>query len=405
MSENPILSYDLLRSSVQGAAAAFRSITKLQPAAGPEGKIFPATYSQGRYLAEKRRLTPGADPVDCVLISSVQACANIGEEALLEAVRSGRIELPLIEVDFDDLSPSLRKPLERITSLQAPHRLADAILRDSVLPDGARFSNSVHSKAWGSANTWNATPIYRLAPHALVFGLWGSPKKPGGLGAKFERTIVSEIVAIDTLRVDGREGFRIDPCGASKDVKVVPKEDGSFEVVGASSKKDAKGVRPSEINHGNIPYESANAGIRCRYIEQSTVISLPALRRLKFPLDGNKQSDPAVDGLARTVLAAIGLCAATLASERGMDLRSRCLLHEEELRVWELLDKPGAEPEKLTIDSKNATALLREAVAEAEKAGLVWQKEPIVLKPSKEFGELIRLSQEREVAEEGEVSN
>ena len=356
-------------------------------------------------MTEKRRLNPGADPVDCVLISSVQACANIGEEALLEALRSGRIELPLIEVDFDDLNPSLRKPLERITSLQAPHRLADAILRDSVLPDGARFSNSVHSKAWGSANTWNATPIYRLAPHALVFGLWGSPKKPGGLGAKFERTIVSEIVAIDTLRVDGREGFRIDPCGASKDVKVLPKEDGSFEVVGATGKKDAKGVRPSEINHGNIPYESANAGIRCQYVEQSTVISLPALRRLKFPLDGNKQSDPAVDGLARTVLAAIGLCAATLASERGMDLRSRCLLHEEELRVWELLDKPGAEPERLTIDAKNATALLREAVAEAEKAGLVWQKEPIVLKPSKEFGELIRQSQEREVAEEGEVAS
>ncbi|MGA7236620.1 MAG: type I-U CRISPR-associated RAMP protein Csb1/Cas7u, partial [Bryobacteraceae bacterium] len=230
MSENPILSYENLRSAVQGTAAAFRSITKLQPAAGPEGKIFPATYSQGKYLTEKRRLNPGADPVDCVLISSVQACANIGEEALLEALRSGRIELPLIEVDFDDLNPSLRKPLERITSLQAPHRLADAILRDSVLPDGARFSNSVHSKAWGSANTWNATPIYRLAPHALVFGLWGSPKKPGGLGAKFERTIVSEIVAIDTLRVDGREGFRIDPCGASKDVKVLPKEDGSFEV-------------------------------------------------------------------------------------------------------------------------------------------------------------------------------
>jgi hypothetical protein len=82
-------------------------------------------------------------------LSSVQACANLGEEAPLEAVRSQRIELPLIEVDFEELSPSLRKPLERI--------------------------------AWASANTWNATPIYRLAPHALVFGLWGSPKKPGGL--------------------------------------------------------------------------------------------------------------------------------------------------------------------------------------------------------------------------------
>lgn len=398
-----VLNYEQLFAAVTGTAAAFRSVTKLQPAVGPEGKIFPATYSQGKYLTEKRRLAPGAEPVDCVLLSSVQACANLGEEALLEAVRAGRIELPLVEVNFEDLNPSLNKPLESITSLQAPHRLADAILRDSVLPDGTRFSNSEHAKAWASANTWNATPIYRLAPHALVFGIWGSPKKPGGLGAKFERTIVSEIVAIDTLRVDGREGFRIDPCGASKDVKVLPKEDGSFEIASTTGKKDVKGaVRPSEINHGNIPYDSPNAGIRCRFIEQSTVISLPALRRLKFPLDGNKRSDPAVDDIGRTVLAAIGLCAATLAAERGLDLRSRCLLHEEEPRVWELVDKPGSKPANLAFDAQNATALLRDAVAAAEKAGLIWQKEPIVLKPSKEFGELIRQSQEREVAEEGE---
>jgi CRISPR-associated protein Csb1 len=404
MSQNfSVLNYEHLRTAVRGTAAAFRSVTKLQPAVGEEGKVFPATYSQGKYLTEKRRLAPGSEPVDCVLMASVQACANLGEEALLEAVRSGRIELPLVEVDFSELNALLPKPLERITSLQAPHRLADAILRDSVLVDGTRFSSSDHAKAWGSANIWNATPIYRLAPHALVFGLWGSPKKPGGLGAKFERTIVTEIVAVDTLRVDGREGFRLDPCGASKDVKVVAKKDGSFDVVSGAGKKDVKGsVRPSEINHGNIPYDSPNAGIRCRFVEQSTVISLPALRRLKFPLNGNNQSDPAIDDLARTVLAAIGLCAATLAAERGLDLRSRCLLHEEEPRVWELLDRPGVDPERLAFEAKSATVLLHDAVAEAEKAGLVWQKEPIVLKPSKEFGELIRQSQEREIAEEGE---
>jgi CRISPR-associated protein Csb1 len=397
-----VLSYEQLRKAVTGTAAAFRSVTKLQPAVGQEGKVFPATYSQGKYLTEKRRLSPGAEPVDCVLMASVQACANIGEEALLDAVRSGRIELPLIEVDFEDLNPSLRKPFERITSLQAPHRLADAILRDSVLPDGTRFSSSEYAMAWGKANTWNATPIYKLAPHALVFGLWGSPKKPGGLGAKFERTIVSEIVAIDAIRVDGREGYRIDPCGAKAAVKVVPKPNGTFEVVPAGKKEVKGAVPPSKINHSNVPWDSSNAGIRCRFIEQSTVISLPALRRLKFPLDGNKQSDPAVDDSGRTVLAALGLCSATLAAERGLDLRSRCLLHEEEPRIWELIDKPGGMPEKLAFDAIQATALLRESVVEAEKAGLVWQKEPLILKPSKEFRELIQESQEREVAEDGE---
>src|SRR5580658_2358537 len=93
-----ILNYGQLREAVRGTAAAFRSVTRLQPAVGEQGKVFPATYSQGKYLNEKRRLTHGAEPVDCVLMASVQACANIGEEALLDAVRSGRIELPLIEV-------------------------------------------------------------------------------------------------------------------------------------------------------------------------------------------------------------------------------------------------------------------------------------------------------------------
>ncbi len=401
MSNTHAITFETLHAAVSGTAAACRSINKLQPAVGPQGKIFPATYSDGKYLTEKRRLNPGAEPVECFLLSSVQACANLGEEALLDAVRAGRMELPLIEVDFTDLNSTLPKPLDRISSFQVPHRLADAILRDSVLPDGTRFSNSEFAKAWGSANVWNATPIYRLAPHALVYGLWGSPKKAGGLGAKFERTIVTEIVAVDALKVEAREGFRIDPCGASRAVSVVPKPDGSFEIA-SGAKKDVKGaVRPSEINHGNILFESANAGIRCQYVEESTVISLPALRRLRFPLDSAQPSDAKVDALARTVLAAIALCSATLAAEKGLDLRSRCLLHEQEPRIWELIDKPGAEPERLAFDAEQAVKLLKTAVAAAENAGLVWQKEPIVLKPSPEFGELIRLSQEREATEEG----
>lgn len=395
----------VIQAAVSGTAAAFRSITTLQPAAGPGAKIFPATYSGGKYLTEKRRIRDEAGQereVECVLMASVQACANFAEEALLEAIRDGRIELPLIEVDFEDLNPELRRPLERITSLQAPHRLADAILRDSVLPGGTRFSNSDHASAWGASNIWNATAIYRLAPHALVFGLWGSPKKPGGLGAKFERAIVSEIVAVDALRFEKREGYRLDPCGARSEVTVLPNADGSFKVLAKDQKAQKGAVPPSKINHSNIPFSTDNSGISCRYLEESTVISLPALRRLKFPLDGNKSSNPQLDAAARTVLAILSLCAATLAAERGLDLRSRCLLHETEPRRWELIDKPGTETVRFALDADAAVSLLKQAVAEAEKLGLVWQKEPILLKPSTEFGELIRQSQEREAADGGE---
>ncbi|GIW39502.1 MAG: hypothetical protein KatS3mg076_0079 [Candidatus Binatia bacterium] len=85
----------------------------------------------------------------CVLLDSVQSQANRMELALQEAVDAGKIKLPLVVVDFSEHDPTgdleadeaagrLIEKVGRITSLQVPHRLADAILRDSEL-DGVRF--------------------------------------------------------------------------------------------------------------------------------------------------------------------------------------------------------------------------------------------------------------------------
>src|SRR5688572_22879402 len=117
-----------LQTAVKGAAAALRSITKLQPAGGMGDKIFPATYARGEYAVEQRRL-PGEDrSVDCVLLNSVQSEANHAELALLQSIRRGDIHLPLIEVDFSGCNEAFRKPVPNLTSLEVPHRLADAIL-------------------------------------------------------------------------------------------------------------------------------------------------------------------------------------------------------------------------------------------------------------------------------------
>jgi CRISPR-associated protein Csb1 len=231
--------------------------------------------------------------------------------------------------------------------------------------------------------------------------MWGSPEKPGGLGAKFERAYVSEIVAVDTDPIgivtssgnqtkltQKRYGFRIDPVGATTDVAVLKTKEG-FQVVDPKTKGANK---PSTINHGNIVVESSNCGIRFRYAEQTTVISLGALRKLRFPTDG--KSNVNVDDAGRTVLAAIGLCAATFAAERGTSLRSRCHLWPTEERKWELLDKPGRDPETLQLTGDEAAALLEQALAAAEKSGLQWIQKKLILKPTPELIELIRQSQE-----------
>ena len=385
-----------LESALTGSAAAFRSITKLQPVGGEGDKVFPSTYAGGVYATEKRRLPGESDYVECVLLNSVQSEANHAELALRQAISRGEIHLPLIEADFTGCNHKFRKPVPNLTSLEVPHRLADAILRDCALPDGVRFSQSDYARNWSRANLWNATPIFEICPTALVFGMWGSPDKPGGLGAKFERAYVSEIVAIDAIQNPKRAGFRIDPLESSKNV-LLKKTDDGFQLADPKAKG---AIRPSEMNHGNIPYDTSNAGIRCRYAEQTTVVSLGALRKLQFPISGKQSAGQ--DNAARTVLAAIGLCAGVLAAERGTSLRSRCHLVPVETRVWRLVDIPGRPQTEFEVTAAQAVALLNEAVAAAKAAGLPWMEEMLTLTPTPELVQLIQQSQEVMAKEPGE---
>lgn len=394
------LSFKDLQAAVSGTAAAFRSVTRLQPVGGEGDKVFPVTYSGGAYATERRALD--GRTVDCVLLDSVQSQANRAEEALQLAAERGEIKLPLIEVDFSEANAQLRSPLPNLTSLDVPHRLADAILRDSVLPDGARFSKSEYAQRWGRSNLWNATAVYELCPTALVFGMWGSPEKPGGLGAKFERAFVSEIVAVDVVEIEKRVGFRIDPLGVRNEIYSVPNDDGGFMVVENEKVKGAK--KPSELNHGNIIYPKSGSvlrgGIRFAFAEQTTVISLGALRKLRFPMGGKE--DPRVNDAGRTVLAALALCAGVLASEMNTSLRSRCHLWPVQEREWELVEKPGSVPRKFRVGSDEAISLLNDAIAAVSEGGLRWMEQRLVLKPSPELIELVRQSQEVAAREKGE---
>ena len=391
-------SLDDLTKAVSGGAAALRSVTVLQPVGGEGDKVFPATFAGGEYAREKRRDLETKEELECVLLDSVASQANRAEEALLSAIRRGELALPLIEVDFGEVNKKLRSELPNLTSLEVPHRLADAILRDSHLADGTRFSRSEYAAKWGKANSWNATAVYELCPTALLFGMWGSPDKPGGLGAKFERAYVSEIVGIDAGFIEKKSGFRIDPVGSSSKVGVVPSENGGFTIAKDAKSKGA--LRPSEINHGNIVYESGNGGVRFARAEQTTVVSLGALRKLRFPLNGNNEER--VNEAGRTVLAALGLCAGVLAAERGTSLRSRCHLWPVSKRQWEILEHPGQEPRRFAIEGKQAIEIFKGAVAAAEAVKLHWVKEKVSLKPTPELAELIRQSQEVQAREGGE---
>ncbi len=379
---------DTLHKAVSGTAAAFRSRTRLQPAGGEGDKVFPPTYAGAVYAKEERQIDGAKVP--CVLLDSVQAQANRLEEALQRALDAGTLEdIPVLNVDFTGLG--LLDEVGRVSSLEAPHRIADAILRDS-LHGGQPFRKSELGKSLDQASLQNATPLYKLCPTALVFGLWDSTGPKGGLGAKFQRALVSEIIGVNA-QIGVKTSSRIDPLQMRAAAKVIKQADGSYELAGDKA-KDA--VSPSEVNHGNIPpditKEGGAGGATIDYAEQTVVLSLPALRKLRFPVDGKTTLER--DAAARTVLAALALTAAALAAESGFDLRSRCLLWPTDAMKWELLEKPGQKPVEFTLTAEAAITLLGEAVAAAEKQGLLWQKKPVKLTPSPNLVALLKRSQD-----------
>jgi len=431
------MTFQDLKDAVQSGAAA-RCRATLQPAGGEGTKVFPPTYSDARYAVEKRRLPGLSEPVDCVLLDSVQSQANRMEEALQQAIDDGTfkdvgISIPLIEVDFTpfwdpetknkELADELRliEPVGKVSSLQAPHRIADAILRDSVVAEGDEKGKPFRAKkesdesSFGQqlrrVNNANATALFELCPTALLFGMWDSTGPKGGLGAKFERAMVSEIVGINAL-LGTKTSSRIDPLAIRKEAgPLYEREDSQhleWTIDQSLARKDkkksvtlGKDGKPSEANHGNIvpslsdrdskTGEYLAGGVTISYADQTTVISFAALRRLRFPVKGEQTAERNLAG--QTVLAALGLCAATLAAESGLDLRSRCLLWPEETLAWELLVSPGKNGDKFELTSDVALAFLKESIDAATKLELPWRAEPLKLRPSDDLVKLVVKSQ------------
>ncbi|ATG90617.1 type I-U CRISPR-associated RAMP protein Csb1/Cas7u [Methylomonas koyamae] len=390
------LNLETLTSAVTSGCSAIRLVARLQPAGGPGSKVFPPTHSEGKYAWETR-LIDGGEVVKTVLLDSVQSQANRMEQALKEAYQTGQLNFPLLAVDFGGEFAEIGE----ITTLDAPHRIADAIFRDSLL-DGKKFPETDIAKAYAAANQRNATALYQYCPHALVFGIWDSTGSAGGLGNKFQRALVSEIVGIKA-EAGVLTSSRLDPLGI-KTVEIYATESGGWTTDKALAKTDKKGepvkIKPSEVNHSNIPPtieksekgdEYIRGGVTIDYAHQTTVLSLPALRRLNFPVNGELSAQ--INIAARTVLAALGLAAIVHQLENGYDLRSRCLLIADGKFTFELVDNYG-ESRRFTLTTDEAVALFNAAVANAAKLGLAWNTQKVRLQPTSDLLELVKKSRQ-----------
>jgi CRISPR-associated protein Csb1 len=391
---------------IVGEDAAIRRRQVLQPVGGKGDKIFPPTYpaernnEPPRHVYEKRKLD--GREIWCVLVDSVASQANRLEDALSAAIEEG-LEIPHLYVDFGKTELA---DIGRITSLQAPHRVYDAIFRDSLL-NGEPFMKSGLGGRLARTGPRNASALLEVAPTSLLFGAWHSTGEGGGLGAKFARCLVSEIVAVDVPveepadrrtgevvpRTLGRRvGSRIDPLGVLRAVEVYKGESG-WGTRQEEAGRGAKKVRPSEINHGNIAPSVQPLGITCEHLEHGFVSSCAALRRLGF--GGGER-----DAVGRTLLAALGLLAVAEQDARGYALRSRCDLVCDGAAPFEIVHRDGTR-ETLALDRETACRLWTEAFDRAKAAGFAFAAGPIRLEPQPKLVEIVKKSRELALAGRG----
>lgn len=374
------------------AGIAFRGV--YQPVGGPGGRVAPPTFPvsevelrsaqrEGRlprpYVFE-RRLVDG-EQVETVVMDQVPSQANRVEEALLQARDGGRVDLPAFEL-------VMKEEGVRLTSLDFPHRYADAYLRDSMV-EGVRFDRSEVGRELRSASAVDVRPLYRREPYSLLFGAWDSHRK--GRWPKFARLYASEMFGVQWMEGDRRAG-RLDPVNLTGAVDDKTKAEGDWRFLPEGTK--AKGERLSKIGHGHIAPNPAPGGVTVREVRRQGWISLAGLERLRF---GDAPAHAAT--LARATLLALALAGDRLMFGRpSLWLRSGCDL----TRVSETVafERDGGEWEPLEVSAGDTLAAFVELRDRAADAGVVMDADVVSVSPTKQLAEAIRFAMKSATGEE-----
>lgn len=275
---------------------------------------------------------------------------------------ANRIEAELAALDvLPEITSQIGNRTLSVNEL--PHRIYDAILRDSLL-DSVPWRQSETGQALLSSNMQNATALFTYAPLTLLLGGWDSHGGDAGNGTKLARAVTCEIWGYNG-RVAKHCTQRIDPLKITSDA---PKH----SLVDGILTPDDEGKRPSELGHGDVP-DQTNKGVFVDRIELRGVISLTRLSRYRFP-DANGDTTSQRDQAARNVLAELAKLGISLVLDR-LDLRSGCELYTAS-RIAELVHADGSREQISISSSKDA---LLSAMDVAGREGLKFNHSPLQL--------------------------
>ena len=188
----------------------------LQPLSGPGGPVKPAVYEGGAYQLDRRWASPDdAEPTPVIVIDNVPSQANRLEHALRRDREASSIPEFILDLsELGDLPAHLPRTL---SSLEFPHRNADAYLRDAKVGDVEFIKTDVGQAIFG-ATAQECGPLMSWFPQGLLYGFWQSHLGSKSHNSKHGRAWVSEIIgwqpAADDTKVKGLKG---DPLNLNLD--------------------------------------------------------------------------------------------------------------------------------------------------------------------------------------------
>lgn len=168
----------------------------LMPVEGIDGVLFPATFASGDGFPGGYNIDTAPNGKTVALIDSVGSQAN-------------RIEPIFKEEKYKHLVPqyAVKAGEKEVSILDAAHRAGDALVRCSSLQPQLQ-------SAFKAVLNGDASPLAKIAPTSLVFGVWDSRDTQ----AKLPRVIASTIRAFDVRKLTRSAQFNPPVDYASLDV-------------------------------------------------------------------------------------------------------------------------------------------------------------------------------------------
>ena len=367
--------------------------TQLEPLAGAGAPVKPAVYEGGVYQTDRRWRGPDdAESTPIIVIDNVPSQANRLEDALRQHRESTTI--PELVLDLSELHGLPAHLPKHLSSLQFPHRNADAYLRDAKL-DGEDFLKTELGKAIFAATPQACGPLVAWFPQALLYGFWQSHLGKKKENTKHARAWVSEIIGWQPASTETKTlGLKGDPLNLSTEDVVTSNEDDrtKWDLGTGKDVDGGKKDKLSEIGHGQVPFMRDGrrplpaAAVSFAHVTQRATISFAQLRRV-----GLGEGEPVADTAARALLVALGLHAHQLAFGRGFALRSGGELRPK-ARIVTWLGADNDEACELG-DAAATHAVLQAAKRHARSVNVPldgWDKAPQMLTPKENLKKAIQ---------------